>query len=61
MLLNICGCNAKAVLLNMKCAAKYIKSAAKYDNVMLNIQGFYQYGLDNTCGHIILYKGKVWS
>ena len=63
MLLNICGCNAKAVLLNIKCAAKSTKSAAKYDNVMLNIQGFlaYQYGLDNTCGHIILYKGKVLS
>ena len=48
MLLNICGCNAKAVLLNMKCAAKYIKSAAKYDNVMLNTQRFYQYAFDNT-------------
>ena len=61
MLLNICGCNAKAVLLNMKCASKSTKSAAKYDNVMLNTQGYYQYALDNTCDVGTSYKGKVWS
>ena len=45
----------------MKCASKSTKSAAKYDNVMLNTQGYYQYALGNTCDVGTSYKGKVWS